>query len=65
MESQSQFITTPQAATFLGLKPTTLEIWRCQGRGPSFKKFGRAVRYSVEDLNAWIEDQTRSNTCQS
>ncbi len=62
---ESNFLTTPKAATFLGLKPTTLEIWRCQGRGLTFKKFGRAVRYSVEDLNSWIENQTRSNTCQN
>lgn len=58
-------LSTSEVAELLGLKPNTMEIWRCQGRGPVFKKFGRAVRYSIDDLITWIDEQTRSNTCKS
>lgn len=58
----SQFLTTKRAAEYLGLRPNTLEAWRCRGGGPRFAKFGRAVRYRLIDLNDWIESRTRENT---
>lgn len=45
-----QFLRETEAAEFLGLAPKTLSRWRWAGRGPAFRKFGSAVRYSVEDL---------------
>jgi len=62
-----EWLTTKQVSEdcFGGeLKPTTLEVWRCQGKGPAFKKFGRLVRYSRADVAAWIEQQTRTHTGQ-
>lgn len=47
-------LTTEQAAQVLGLKPTTLEVWRCRGDGPAYLKLGRAVRYRREDLEAFL-----------
>jgi len=61
MQNQG-FITTPQAAEYLGMKPQTLEAWRCRGGGPKFAKLGRAVRYRQSDLDAWIESRIRENT---
>ena len=58
----SQFLTTKRAAEYLGLRPNTLEAWRCRGGGPRYVKLGRAVRYRVTDLNDWIESRTRENT---
>lgn len=57
-------IDTPQAAEYLGIKPSTLEIWRVRGTGPIYKKIGRLVRYSADDLDAYLEAQTRSSTSQ-
>ena len=42
-----------EAARWLGLSPRTLETWRYLGSGPRFRRFGRAVRYAVEDLDAY------------
>lgn len=57
-------IPTPQAAEYLGIKPNTLEVWRVQGTGPTYKKIGRLVRYSADDLDAYLEAQTRRSTSQ-
>lgn len=37
----------------LFVAPRTLNKYRCVGGGPEFVKFGRAVRYSREALDAW------------
>ena len=59
-------VTTPAAAEYLGnLKPNTLEIWRIQGTGPAYKKIGRLVRYSLDDLDDYISGQSRRSTSQS
>jgi Helix-turn-helix domain len=58
-------LTTPQAAEYLGgLKPNTLEGWRIRGAGPSYKKIGGLVRYSIGDLDKYIDAQTRTSTSQ-
>lgn len=65
---KSQLVTTEQAAEILGgIKPNTLENWRCHGgiRGPRYIKCGRLVRYRVEYLEAWLEAQTRQSTSQA
>jgi predicted DNA-binding transcriptional regulator AlpA len=45
------------AAAALGIKPTTLKIWRCQGKGPRFIKLGSSIRsgvaYDPDDVEAW------------
>ena len=63
---QKEYYDTREAAIYFGgaIKPNTLEIWRIQGRGPRFIKFGRAVRYRKADLDKWIEERERQNTSQ-
>lgn len=50
---------TTDAAKYLGISRHTLEAWRVQGRGPSYRRLGtgRAARamYLVEDFDAWID----------
>lgn len=53
---------TKEAAQVLGLSHITLEIWRFQGKGPLFRKIGRAVRYAETDLNDFINQGLRSKT---
>ena len=49
----SPFLTTPQAADFIGLSDRTLERMRTKGQGPDYRKHGRYVRYHINHLKAW------------
>lgn len=59
-------LSNAEAASMLGIKPNTLEIWRCKGRGPRFCKMGgtkqSAIRYRSEDVAEWIEQQSFAST---
>jgi hypothetical protein len=46
-----------EAAVYLDLSPHTLRKMRTTGRGPSYRKIGKNVRYMMEDLTAYIEKQ--------
>jgi Helix-turn-helix domain len=50
------------AAAYLTVSPSTLNKLRCHGGGPTFHKFGRAVRYKVVDLDAWAIDRAADST---
>jgi len=49
-------VTTEGAAKYCGLAPRTLEMMRCQGRGPRYTKLGK-VFYFIKDLDTWIESR--------
>jgi hypothetical protein len=49
-----QKLNTLEAAVFLGVKPNTLEVWRCQKRGPKYSKIGRRVLYDINDLENYF-----------
>lgn len=53
---------TEGAANYLGLAASTLEKLRVSGGGVPFVKLGRAVRYRVCDLDAYLAARVRSNT---
>ncbi len=55
MQQQNEFFNTKEAAEYLSLQKNTLEVWRVKGGGPSFCKFGRAIRYRKSDLDAFVE----------
>lgn len=59
-------LTNEEAAALLGIKPNTLEIWRCKGRGPRFCKLSPAkqapVRYRREEVDAWLDQQSFAST---
>jgi len=55
-----QFVTEKDAADLFGLSPKTLLSWRLRGLGPVVTRFGRAVRYSLRDLDAFAA-KSRSN----
>jgi predicted DNA-binding transcriptional regulator AlpA len=49
-----------QAAEILGVKPTTLQIWRCTKRYPlAYTKIGRLVRYKKSAIDAFIVLRTQ------
>ena len=44
-----------RAAAHIGVKPQTLNIWRCTRRHViPYAKIGRLVRYRAADLDAWM-----------
>jgi len=50
-----------QAAKFLRLSPQTLRNWRSQCRGPVYIRAGRAIRYAMADLRAFMEQNRVTN----
>jgi hypothetical protein len=58
----NRFLTTVEAADYLGLSPRTLEKQRVYGGGPDFRKFGRRGMYAIEDLDRWAEAQLFRST---
>ena len=53
---------TVSAAPLIGVKPATLEVWRCKGIGPRFVKSGARVVYRLSDINAYLDSRTRTST---
>ena len=55
----SPFLTTKEAAFYLGLKPHTLVKMRMQLRGPNHRSHGRYIFYHIDDLEAWSKGQPK------
>lgn len=58
---QRRLLTDPEAATYLGVSLSFLRQGRMEGRranrcaGPPFIKLGnKAIRYDLQDLDAWL-----------
>jgi predicted DNA-binding transcriptional regulator AlpA len=47
-------VDTKAAAARIGLAAGTLRNMRIRREGPAHAKIGRAVRYRVSDLDAWL-----------
>jgi hypothetical protein len=57
-----ELLDTREAAKFLRLSPATLEKRRTNGGGPGFRKLGRLVCYTLDDLETWVDAGLRSST---
>ncbi|OYU70436.1 MAG: DNA-binding protein [Alphaproteobacteria bacterium PA2] len=57
-----RFLRTPEAARFLGISGRTLEKHRTYGTGPTYRKIGGRVIYSVSDLQTWADRGAKSST---
>jgi len=53
-----------QAATWLNCSVAALRKWRHHGQEPVFCRIGRLVRYSIEDLRAFVEGHRVTTTNQ-
>lgn len=56
------FVDTEAAARYLALSLHSLECYRLLGGGPPFYKFGKFVRYSIIDLEAWAMERRHTRT---
>lgn len=50
-------MTVAEVAAYIGVRVKTLYNWRPLGKGPGAAKVGRALRYSLADVDAWLEEQ--------
>jgi hypothetical protein len=56
-------LNTAAAARYIGLSKSTLEKSRLYGGGPPFVRVtSRAIRYRVQDLDAWMHDRLVGST---
>ena len=60
--SGDDFMSSEDVAVILGLSPRTLERFRLEGRGPTYFKFGRIVRYKRSTILTWADAQLRTST---
>jgi predicted DNA-binding transcriptional regulator AlpA len=57
-------VDTEGASQHVGLAVSTLEKLRLSGGGPRFVRLGRAVRYRVTDLEAYLAERVVESTSQ-
>ncbi len=62
IETPHAALNTEGAARYLSLAESTLEKARVTGSGPRYLKLGRAVRYRLCDLDAWMAQRTVAST---
>ncbi len=61
-ENGKHYLSTREAADWLGLSTRTLDRYRVSGAGPAFHRFGSRVRYLLADLEAWAAARRRTST---
>jgi hypothetical protein len=49
----SPFLSTEQAAFYLGLSARKMQAMRREHTGPRFRRHSRFVRYHIDDLDCW------------
>lgn len=59
---EAPFLTPSALASRWNLAPKTLSQWRWNGHGPQYCKFGKLVRYPIEDVQAFEESKTFQTT---
>lgn len=52
----SPYLSSKEAARYLGVTDRSLQNMRRRGAGPHFIRFGRQVRYHIRDLLAYARD---------
>jgi hypothetical protein len=62
----NEALSSAQAAAIIGITRTTLEIWRCKGKGPRFVKLGTTkqapVVYERAEIDRWMKERTFDST---
>ena len=60
--NQSPFLSVVEAARYLGIRRSTLDHYRCEGRGPRYRKHGWRVFYTREELDRWSKAREYRST---
>jgi hypothetical protein len=60
---EDRWLTTQEAATYIGVKVETLSKWRLRGLGPCYSAaLGRDPRYRLSDLLDYMVTKMATNT---
>ena len=59
---ESRLMNTKEASQYIRLAVRTLEKLRLNGGGPRYRKVGRLVFYTMDDLDDWVESHTYAMT---
>jgi excisionase family DNA binding protein len=59
---RGRLLTESEVADLLKISVRTLQAWRVRGGGPGFLKIGRAVRYSLNEIEEWLAATQRRST---
>lgn len=63
---QNELLNNKETARLLGITHGTLEVWRHQGKGPTFIKMGQGkqapIRYLRSTVMEWLQNQCYSST---
>ena len=60
---QTEYIDEVQLAKMLKVQRQTVQAWRLRGEGPKYIKVsGRAVRYSLKDVQDFLKGRRRQST---
>lgn len=57
-------MTVEEAAKYVGLSVSFMNVKRVRGDGPPYIKLGRRVVYDRADLDLWLESRKRLSTSQ-
>jgi hypothetical protein len=58
-------LTENQLALLTGCFPKTLQVWRKEGKGPSWVRLGNEVFYPKAPLQRWLEQQAQEKAPRS
>lgn len=62
---QLKLYTPDEVADIFGLATQTLAIWRMNGNGPKYLKFGNRIRYPEEKILEYLNANIISHTGES
>ena len=66
IDGLTDWMTSAEAATYLGVNTKTLEFWRAAGNvGLKYAKLGRFVRYRRAWLDDWAEARSVTSTAEA
>jgi excisionase family DNA binding protein len=53
--SLGPLLTIAELADYLGVPVATIYDWRVDGKGPRGIRIGRRVKFTVSDVQAWVD----------
>jgi excisionase family DNA binding protein len=60
LDISARLLSTEEVARILVVPVNTLYCWRYKGTGPKAYRVGKHLRYRLEDVLAWLDDQNSS-----
>ncbi len=56
IREQELYLSDREVAAVLGVSVALVRKWRLLGKGPVYRRLGRAVRYCSTDLGEWLKN---------